>query len=419
MTNIDSLITFHEKPNDPVQSLSTGPFQQLSELLANIHPKKDVLHGEIGEPKRGLPDFVKDTIKNLHFESWGKYPKVTGSDLFCQTVHNWLIKRYQLKNEPTIRPHHIIPLTGSREGLFQLGAYAIMRKKSLSNAKTPFILCGNPFYHVYKATAYMNGAHLIAYHTLKVHEQENNLATYLQTLSKDILENIAAIFLNNPDNPTGYIYHEDDLIQLAQLAKKYQFLIIADECYSEIYYDKPPTGMIEVAEKANALDDIIIVNSLSKRSGGPGLRSGFAVVGDSHLPSIKAIRSHMSAIHPASLLDVAIALWNDEIHVQQNRKHYSDLCDIAAHYLKNFSGFSVPMGGFFLWLKVEQGEKFTQNLFQETGIKVLPGRYMSLIDHTTCLSPGDSYVRLAMVADTDDFHKMMERMALYLHKNHI
>ena len=409
---------YHTAPSDTLQTLALGPFAQCKNLLKDIIEPHKIYHGEIGEPKIGAPEIFHQKMQQIiSHNDWSSYPKVQGDQYFLQSIIHWLYKRYTMPYR-MIEERHILPLTGSREGLFQLGTYAIKKKQAQLNGEKPLVLCANPFYHVYKACAFINNADLITYDLKNLYDTQQFASDVIAKLSPKMLNRLAVMYLNNPDNPTGITYYPEDLEQLYALAIRYNFIIIADECYSEIYYSQPPIGMAEIADKAKNLHHVFIVNSLSKRSSVPGMRSGFAVIDDAHMPGVLSLRGHISAIHPGALLDIASALWRDEIHVQANRNHYKNLLDISANKIGYFDGYSPPDGGFFLWMNVGNGEKFAYNIYKYSSIKVLPGRYMSLIDPETNQSPGDAYVRVAMVEKEQEFREMIDIMALYLHKNY-
>ena len=216
-------------------------------------------------------------------------------------------------------------------------------------------------------------------------------------LPKEILDQTSILFLCSPANPQGTMASYDYWVELMRLAEKHDFKIFADECYSEIYRNSAPVGALQVAHKIGADPErLVVFHSLSKRSNLPGLRSGFAVSGPKNIKEMKQLRNYSGAPNPTPLQAVAAAAWSDENHVVENRKLYQKKYQIADNIFKNIKGYNAPQAGFFLWLPVENDEQATLNLWKQSGIRVLPGSYLSRnVDNK---NPGEKYIRVAMVA---------------------
>jgi aspartate/methionine/tyrosine aminotransferase len=284
----------------------------------------------------------------------------------------------------------ILSLNGTREGLFNA---QIALSPETKNGKPTKVLIPNPFYQVYAVGAATVSAEPIfvpAY-------AENNFMPNYAELPKEILDQTSILFLCSPANPQGTMASYDYWIELIRLAEKHDFKIFADECYSEIYRDSAPVGALQVAHNIGADPErLVVFHSLSKRSNLPGLRSGFAASGPKNIKEMKQLRNYSGAPNPTPLQAVAAAAWSDEDHVVENRKLYQKKYQIADDIFKNIKGYNAPQAGFFLWLPVENDEQATLNLWQQSGIRVLPGSYLSRnVDNK---NPGEKYIRVAMVA---------------------
>ncbi|MCB1329676.1 MAG: aminotransferase class I/II-fold pyridoxal phosphate-dependent enzyme, partial [Maritimibacter sp.] len=231
---------------------------------------------------------------------------------------------------------------------------------------------------------------------------------------KEILNRTAAAYLCSPSNPQGAVASREDWAGLIALAEKYDFRIFADECYSEIYRDTPPTGALQVAAEGGADPErVVVFHSLSKRSNLPGLRSGFVAGGPESLARIKTLRAYGGAPLPLPLQRVAERAWADEAHVEASRKLYREKYRIADEVFAGVDGYLSPEAGFFLWLPVEDGEAAAMKLWTETGVRVLPGAYLSR--DTAEGNPGKAYIRVALVAPKDETQAALAkiRRALY------
>jgi aspartate/methionine/tyrosine aminotransferase len=322
-------------------------------------------------------------------------------------------------------------LNGTREGLFQIALYAVARKQAQINDDdiTPVICLPNPLYHVYYGGVVMTGAE--GY--LLDATPDNGFVPDYDNIPEDVLERTAIIFLCNPGNPTGAVANYARLESMIKLARKYDFIIAFDECYSEIYFDTPPLGGLEVCASLDqgldlsdqrACANVLVFNSLSKRSSAPGLRCGF-VAGDADLiREYTMLRGYGGALVAGPLLAGATALWCDEAHVEKNRALYQSLFAVTDKYLGHLSGYHRPDAAFFIWLDVRSygldGEAITKLLWQQVGVKVMPGRYMSRPsqgqngDILEMKTPGDHFIRIALVHAPKDVEDCCKRICQVL-----
>jgi N-succinyldiaminopimelate aminotransferase len=396
--------------------LKNFPFRRIDELLTGLAPGMAPIFMQIGEPQAAVPPQVEQTVSATS-ALFGKYPPPGGSPSYRDAVARWLERRYGLTNNSIDANSQVTALCGSREGLFQAALMAILRKRDrLGDASiTPTVLVPNPMYHVYFGGAIVGGAEPVLVDTLA----ENNFVPNYAALPKDVLDRAAICYLCTPGNPTGAVATKAALTEMLALARKHDFVLAVDECYSEIWFDDPPAGGFDATQALGGpTDNLLVFNSLSKRSGAPGLRVGFAAGDPALIAPLLMLRSYGGAQVPGPLMAAGEVLWQDEHHVIANRSHYLNLVGIADNHLGKIEGFRRPEAGFFLWLNtkatVGDGETATRLLWQHAGIKVMPGRYMSQSDSKTGNSPGDDYIRIALVHDPKTVNEAMGRIAQVL-----
>ena len=372
-------------------------FPRLRALLDSHAPGGEPLAMSIGEPRHPMPDFVGEVIAQ-HLEEFGKYPANDGTPELLDAISNWLARRYGV----AIGPERIMALNGTREGLFNA---AMALAPELKNGRTPAILIPNPFYQVYAVAAAAVGAEPIF---VPAGPETGFLPDYA-ALAPEVLERVNVAYLCSPSNPQGAVASRDYLAGLLALAEKYDFRIFADECYSEIWRESPPVGAAQVAaEQGSDPERVVIFHSLSKRSNLPGLRSGFLAAGPQSIRHIRRLRAYAGAPLPQPLQRVAERAWADEAHVIESRRLYGEKYDIAGAVFAGLDGFKLPDGGFFLWLPVEDGEAATLKLWQETGIRVLPGAYLARDVNGD--NPGKGFIRVALVAPKEETQRGLTQL---------
>jgi N-succinyldiaminopimelate aminotransferase len=379
---------------------------RLNELLAPIAPGLPPINCAVGEPQHPVPPFVGPTLA-ANLADFGRYPANKGTDEFRRAVVKWLSWRYALPR-PLDPEHDAIVLNGTREGLY-LAAVAAKRYVGARKG-TPAILVPNPCYAAYTAGAGGADCETVYLPTTA----ETGFLPDLDALGDDLLARTVAFYLASPANPQGAIADENYLTRLIALARRFGFLVFADECYSEIYFGKAPTGMLEVAGPDYA--NVVVFHSLSKRSSLPGLRVGFAAGDRNFLARFMEMRNTAAPQVPMPAQAVAIAAYGDETHVEENRKLYSEKFDLADQIIGNRFGYKRPAGGFFLWLNVaRQGGSVTvaEKLWREAGLRVLPGAYAARED-AQGNNPGAAYIRVAMVHDKDTTAEALRRLVAVL-----
>jgi N-succinyldiaminopimelate aminotransferase len=391
----------------PVRAdLGRSPFVRLRELLGEARPGLPAISLAVGEPQHGVPSFVGPVLA-AHITEFGRYPMNKGMDEMCEAAAGWLGRRFSLPR--AIDPaSEVLVLNGSREGLF-LAAIAAARFVG-GRRGTPAMLIPNPFYAAYAAGA-------VAAHCEPVYlpaTAETSFLPDLDALSEDLLARTVAFFIASPANPQGAVADLAYLSRIVALARRFGFLVFSDECYSEIYTQHAPAGMLEAA--APDFANVVEFQSLSKRSNLPGLRIGFAAGDRKFLARFLELRNVAAPQVPMPAQRVAIAAYGDEDHVAENRRLYAQKFDLADQIIANRYGYRRPGGGFFLWLDVAAhggDEAVALRLWQQAGLRVVPGRYLAR-EQTDGTNPGLGYIRVAMVQDRETTAQALHRLVSVL-----
>ncbi len=371
--------------------LPAATWPRLRALLDVPTQGTETINMTIGEPRHAFPAFVGDIIAD-NLAGFGKYPENYGTSALLDAIGGFLKRRYDLD----VPPAQILALNGTREGLYN-AAMALCREEKNGQ---PVVLTPNPFYQVYAVAALSVNAEPIYVPATK---DSGHLPDF-HALPADVLDRTAIAYACSPANPQGAVANEAYWRALITLAEKHDFIIFADECYSEIYRDTPPPGALQIATQMGADPErVLIFHSLSKRSNLPGLRSGFCAGGPKSIARLRMLRAFAGAPLPEPLQAVATAAWNDEAHVVENRALYREKYVIADSIFGDLDGYESPLAGFFLWLPVADGEQAAVKLWQETGVRVLPGAYLS--QDANGLNPGKNYIRVALVAPTKEMQR--------------
>jgi len=388
-------------------------FDRLRQLLGQVEPNYAIDNAPvlmtIGEPQDPPPEFVTDIIAK-HARGFGHYPPIAGTPALRAACANWLKRRYALP-EGAINPNsQILPLAGTREGLFY-ALYALVPDDKAGGR--PVVLIPNPFYGVYPAAVLAAGAE--PYYVPS--REESNFLPDFATVPKEILARTVGAFYCSPSNPESAVASRSEWQRVFELAEEHNFVVLADECYSEIYDSTPPIGALEVCLGTHPnCERLLGFHSLSKRSNLPGLRSGFMVGPEPLISALRGFRNLAAPQLPLPVMEASSAAWDDDDHVASSRALYRKRFDIAERFLGVHPGFCRPKGGFYLWLNVGDGADFAAQLWAETGIRVMPGAYMGIEEKPSDLAsnPGHAYVRIALVHDLVTIERALERMANFL-----
>lgn len=385
--------------NDRLDALTDYPFTRLANLLAGVTPRANTapVMLSVGEPQHPPPALIDEALR-ANTAGWGKYPPVGGTPDFRAAAGDWLTRRYALPAGLFQPDRSLLPVSGTREALFMLALLAVPPSKA---GRRPAVLMPNPFYAPYEGAAVMAGAEPVFLSATRA----TGFLPDLDALTPELLERTALFYLCTPANPQGAVASAAYLARAIGLAREYGFVLALDECYAEIYLDTPPVGGLQVAAGLNQGDgnpwaNLLAFHSLSKRSNGAGLRSGFVAGDPALIGRFSRLRSYANAGMPLPVVAASTALWRDEAHVEENRRLYRAKFAAAEAELKGRFGYYRPDGGFFLWLEVGNGEEAARRLWAEGALRVLPGAYLSH-DNPGEPNPGAAFIRVALVQDAE------------------
>jgi N-succinyldiaminopimelate aminotransferase len=364
-------------------------FPRLRKLLDAHAPGGEQISMTIGEPRHPMPGFVGPILAE-HLAGFSVYPPNDGTPELLAAISGWIGRRYGV----SVVEDRIMALNGTREGLFNA---AVALCPELKRGRKPAVLMPNPFYQVYAVAALTVAADPVYVNATA----QTGFLPDFASLDAETLDRTALAYICSPANPQGAVASRDYWADLLALAEKHDFLILADECYAEIWRDAPPVGILQVAAEVGVDPErVFTFHSLSKRSNLPGLRSGFVAGGVEGIARIRKLRSFAGAPLPLPIQRVSEAAWNDDAHVAESLALYHAKFALADQVFAGMQGWQPPAGGFFLWLPVEDGEAAALKLWRETGVRVLPGAYLSR--DTTGGNPGKGYIRVALVAPQEE-----------------
>ncbi|MEE4068784.1 succinyldiaminopimelate transaminase [Pseudomonas viridiflava] len=396
--------------NNAMQLLQPYPFEKLRALLGGVtpNPEKRPVALSIGEPKHRSPDFVAKALAD-NLDQMAVYPTTLGIPALREAIAGWCTRRFDLPEGWMDPARNVLPVNGTREALFAFTQTVVNRSGD------GLVISPNPFYQIYEGAAFLAGAQPYYLPCLN----ENGFNPDFDAVTPDIWKRCQILFLCSPGNPTGALIPVDTLKKLIALADEHDFVIAADECYSELYFDEqtPPPGLLSACVELGRKDfkRCVVFHSLSKRSNLPGLRSGF-VAGDADiLKAFLLYRTYHGCAMPVQTQLASIAAWNDEAHVRANRDLYREKFDAVLDILAPVLDVQRPDGGFYLWPNVGTDDAaFCRDLFVDQHVTVVPGSYLSR--EVDGVNPGAGRVRLALVAPLAECIEAAERIRDFVRK---
>ena len=397
--------------NPDLSRLQPYPFEKLRQLFKGVTP--NTRHSEIklfiGEPQHETPLLIKEALA-ASLGGLAHYPTTIGSPELRGAIARWIERRYEVG--PVDPETQVIPVNGSREALFSFCQAVI--DPTAARGGPPIVVCPNPFYQIYEGAALLAGAEPRFLNTLP----ENGFAFDFDSLSEAEWQRVQLFYVCSPGNPTGKVLDLEDWRRLFELADRYGFIIAADECYSEIYFDeaRPPLGGLQAAQQlGRSWERLVMFSSLSKRSNVPGLRSGF-VAGDAAVlkPFLLYRTYHGCAMNPAVQVASAAA-WSDEAHVRDNRRRYREKFDAVTPILAEALGAERPDASFYFWAKTPGDDReFARRLLAEYNVMLLPGSFLAR--EAGGVNPGQGFTRIALVAPLAECLEAAERIRSFTSK---
>jgi N-succinyldiaminopimelate aminotransferase len=392
--------------NSALLSLQPYPFEKLAQLKKNCVPPSNLnaINLSLGEPQHATPDIIVNAMSTALASKLGKYPITKGSEDLRDSIAHWLTQRFNLPKTSIVSNQHILPVNGTREALFAFAQCVIDRR-----AKEPLVLIPNPFYQIYEGAALLAGAKPYFMNCLEKTDFQPDFAQVPEAVWKKC----QLLYICSPNNPSGTVLSLSTLQYLIDCADKYDFIIAADECYSEIYADElsPPVGLLQACASLGRLDfkRCVVFHSLSKRSNAPGLRSGF-VAGDADiLRQFLLYRTYHGCAMSLAVQAASMVAWKDETHVITNRALYRQKYDAVMEILSPVISVTRPPASFYLWLQTPiADEEFARELFVQQNVTVLPGSFLSRTTHG--INPGQNRVRIALVAPLEECVEAAQRI---------
>ena len=411
--------------NPAITQLHPYPFQKLEKLLAEKPWKGegDPIRLTIGEPRHAPPQFVLDVWQQA-LPQVAKYPTTIGTPELRDTISQWLKQRF---NADVSAANQILPVNGTREALFaftqaHIDSSASFRTQRSGDPESPtdydtaLVASPNPFYQIYEGAALLAGAK-----PYFVNCDASGLADF-DSVSAETWQKVQLVYVCSPGNPTGAVVSKEQWQRLIALSDEHDFIIAADECYSEIWFDEPPIGLLQVCAEIGRTDfkNCLVFHSLSKRSNLPGLRSGFVAGDASALASFLKYRTYHGCAMPIPSQLASIEAWGDESHVEENRRLYREKFQRVLEILEPVMEVKKPDASFYLWPTLNDisggdDEAFAQGLHHEQGVTVLPGSYLSRDTDTG--NPGAGHVRISLVASVEECVEAARRIAEFVNAN--
>lgn len=389
--------------NSDLSRLQPYPFERMRQLLAGVTPPAALapINLSIGEPRHATPKLIFEAL-TAALSGLAQYPATAGTLELRGAIAAWLARRFDL---PNVDPaSQVLPVNGTREALFAIAQTVIDRSRRAR------VLAPNPFYQIYEGAALLAGAEPVFLPTTAA----TGFRMAFEQMSAGDWNGVQLVYVCSPGNPTGHVMTLDEWKRLFELSARHGFVVAADECYSEIYFDesRPPLGALQAAHALgnDRFERLISFGSLSKRSNAPGLRSGYAAGDAAIIRQFLLYRTyHGNAMSPP-VQAASIAAWNDEAHVIANRRSYAAKFDRATPIVAGVLPCSRPDAAFYLWARtpIEDAE-YARRLYAHTNVTVLPGSYLSR--ERDGANPGAGYVRVALVAEEPEVLEAARRIA--------
>ena len=364
------------------------PFEKLNALIADIAPQKDIIKLTIGEPQFETPEFIQTALcDSAHLLC--KYPASGGESYLKNAQIDFIKRRFDIALDST----QIIPTFGTREVLFNFPQFVF----GTIFPQNRVLAFPNPFYQIYEGAGIASNAEII-YMDLD--------SDFVPQINESDLKRAKLVILNSPNNPTGATLSQEQLEAWVQKALKYDFILLNDECYSEIYEDSAPISILQASRAVGneGFKNIFCINSISKRSSAPGLRSGF-IAGDAQiLKQYARYRTYIGCAIPLPLQKAAAVAWSENKSAEFFRQKYAQNLRIAREILAQ----NVNPYTFYVWLRVNDDIEFTKELYANEGILVLPGRFLGR------KGQGKGFVRIALVYESEIIKNALQRIKSWI-----
>jgi succinyldiaminopimelate transaminase len=374
-----------------IRTVEPYPFEELDRRkTAAIQAGRELIDFGVGDPREVTAGFIRDALKEA-VEPVSSYPRAAGLPLLRDAIATWIDGRYGVGVDPETQ---ILPTLGSKELVFSL-AQAVLDP----GMGRDLVVVTSPGYTIPERGARFAGGEVMR---LPLRE-EGGFLPDLRGVDVATWARTSVLWLNYPNNPTGAIATPVFLRGAAELARTHGFLLACDEAYSELWFDRPPASGLQVGDLTN----VVVLNTLSKRSSMTGYRSGFAAGDPELIAALKALRPSVGVTPQEFVQRASVAAWQDETHVQENRERYAAKRRL---FLELFDARGVEVAGsvatFYLWVKVPGGRSsvdWAMGLLDRGGLIVAPGSFFG--------PEGEGYVRMAMVPTLEECERAASILA--------
>jgi len=371
------------KRNPVLDRLGSYPISILQEKARDMRARGEfVVDFSIGDPREPTPAFIPRALREA-VPVVSQYPTVPGLPELRRTVAEYVGRRFGVAVDPDTQ---VLPTSGSKEAIFTTPLALVTQGAGQA------MVFGTPGYPVYERGALFAGADAVGIRL------GGDFVLRAADIPADVWDRAAAVWICSPHNPTGSITSAGELSELLEACREHDALLLADECYCDIYEDAPPPSALQVA--GPDFSGVVSYLSLSKRSGMTGYRSG-ALVGDAR--AIAAMREMRSSVGVASqefVQAAAIAAWSDDAHAAERRAIFAAKRAVLRRPFEEL-GYEVvaSRAAIYLWVAVGDDLAVTERLL-EGGVVVSPGRVFG--------GGGEGFIRLALVPTLEETEQAAE-----------
>ena len=350
--------------------LAQYPFAQLDDWQADARSRGiELIDFGVGDPREVTPPFIREALLDS-VDAVSSYPRAVGLPELREAIAGWVGRRFGVTVHPGTE---IVPTLGSKEAIFSFA-------QLVAGAEKRLVAIPQPAYPVYERGALFAGMGVV---TVPLAERGG----WLPDLDAfDAWDEIALFWTCYPNNPTGAVAPASFYEELAERARRHGFLLCSDEAYSELWFDEAPVSALQLADREN----VVVFNTLSKRSSMTGYRSGFVCAPAEVCDALRAFRPSTGTAPQEFVQRASVAAWSDDRHVEDVRRLYARKRDILLPALEERGlRLAGSTATFYLWLAVEgPSEPFARRLL-EHGLVVTPGAFFG--------PAGEGYVRFALV----------------------
>lgn len=379
-----------------------GAFDQLRELLGGISPPRRMMTIELQLGESRLSQGPIQAAALADVGGWTRYPRLGGTTELRTAYGQWLGRRFGVQAGLAAGRIAIEPTPGTKQAVAVAIALAVAAARGDSQ---PAVVLPNPFYPTYLAATEAAGARAVFYPASDAMDASVIAAKVAAAGGRP-----AAIVICNPGNPQGEVLPAPILGNLARIVAAAGAVFIVDECYTDLTHGLAAPGYLAVAEdNIGRAGRYLVLHSLSKRSGAPGLRSGFAAGDPATVAAYARYNRDCGVSAALPVNEAAAALWADDAHVARARVLLARNWDLADSLLGDAPQYRRPAAGFFLWLPVSDDEAVTRTLWQRHGLRVMPGRYLGA-ETADGPNPGAGHLRIALVHEESLMREALIRL---------